>query len=148
MGKTMTDVTGILIRSRMMALVGLLLLGGCASVGFRRGGSAEAFNAASRRCESQQSPAYVQCMKAAGWQTSTSSSTAAPTLSGPQKPGASASANISLSGTITAGSWWKLGGDTADLAKTRLTCGAGEGPQFLRTTVACMEKKGWFPAGR
>jgi hypothetical protein len=143
--KTMPDRAPIVIRGQIIALTALLL-GGCTDIGFSRGGSANEFSEASRRCEVQQSRPYDQCMAAAGWRASSSTDTAIAPAS--LKLSAAPRTDTGFSGPLTAASWWKFGGSEAELGAARLACAAGDARAISQTTLVCMEQKGWHPAGR
>jgi len=166
-------------RVRIVLAAMCLWLGGCGEVAFKRGSGGDEFSAARLACR-QQSPdeaAYSACLASRGWSvadldaagvSSPPVSTAVPGVSlassvAPQVT-AAASARPALASAvpddpgaiISVGSWWKTGGDQAELQASVNDCvallGSSHQPdapyrRVTRALYACLNEHGWHGLG-
>jgi len=138
-----------------LLLPAILLLGGCADVAFKRGGSSADFDAARQACHrtTTDNAAYRSCLSNAGWSVVAEANGPAPTepdapvpaapapiqtaqpsasltvkgvaASVPQAPGQDAKSGLD---TISVKNWWRIGVGSSSLDASVDTCVARLGP--------------------
>jgi len=159
-------VAGVLVSA-------ILLLGGCADVAFKRGGSSSEFDAARQTCHrtTNDDDAYRACLSRAGWSVVAEAnqpvpvepSVSVPTVPAPiqaAQPPAPASTPAPApvqdpkSGleTISVKNWWRIGVGVSNLDASVDTCVAQLGPAHqpapgyhtvTRSLAACLKTEGW-----